>query len=212
MEFEARACLPQPTFAPVRPNGLIFTHPKHCYHMKLHILFLPFLLLPLFLRGQLMLQAGELNFLEGLYQGDLTYKDYTSGELESLPLVASFTRKGDTYTLDIELCEWGKLFDQKYKYRIANGTVYSDGAWNLESKAVNDDAKTFAIVISRTGKDGNERRPCTFRTTLAGSVQQWTITKEVKFDDEPDYFIRNQYTLKQVEKPQPARFSEPGSM
>jgi len=33
----------------------------------------------------------------------------------------------------------------------------------------------------------------------------------VKFDDEPDYFIRNQYTLKQVEKPQPDRFSEPGS-
>jgi hypothetical protein len=179
--------------------------------MKSHVLFSLLLFLPLFIQAQLMVQAEELNFLEGLYRGDLTYKDYTSGELESLPLVASFTRKGDTYTLDIELYESGKLFDQKYKYRIANGTVYSDGAWNLESKEVNSDAQTFAIVIKRTGKDGNERRPCTFRTTLAGDARQWTITKEVKFDDEPDYFTRNQYTLKQVEKPQPARFSEPGS-
>lgn len=133
---------------------------------------------------------NDLKFLNGLYTGTLTYKDYSSNEIVTLKLVCNTTQKNEELNLKILINEWGKNYDQNYTYKSKNGKV---NGFSLVSNYYNSGNQSFKVVLTQKGKDGNDNKSCLFKYTMIGDNQSFLITKEVKFDDETAYFIRNQY-------------------
>lgn len=131
----------------------------------------------------------------GLHTGMLQYKDYTSGELVDLELVGVASVDKDELVLEHAIYEHGDVFRQKYAYKFKNGKVYYEGAWDVVEQEKSADGKLAKLVITKAGKDGNDRKPCTFRLTFSYENQTLSITKDVKFDDEKEYFMRNRYVL-----------------
>ncbi len=141
------------------------------------------------------IMANELSFLNGLYEGTLTYKDYTSGELEMLRLVANTYVKKEALTIDIFINENGKPYNQNYTYDFENGTINKG---ELIDKHISGTDQAFNVAYTYKGKDGNERKSCTFRITMKGDMNDFSITKEVLFDGTKEYFVRNQYRFDRV--------------
>jgi len=146
-----------------------------------------------------MAQIGEVEHLDGLYTGTLSYLDYTSEERVEIPLTGNCRVKKNQLILEFIINEWGNTVRQKYKYSFKNGTIYHDGAWNLEKDEYDPETKAFTYVITKSGKDGNERKPCTFRVTMAYANDTLTVTKDVKFDDEDAFFNRNEYKITRLD-------------
>ena len=160
------------------------------------------LLQPQSASAQQMAQLPVAERAAGLYQGALSYRDYTSDEWVSLPLVAAGYAKGNRLQLECMLHEWGRHMEQHYRYTFKNGTLYHEGAWNLRGQDVSD--TDYRYVFEREGKDGNERRPCTFRLTFAYTGESFSISKEVRWEGESEFFLRNRYTLQRLESSTPA--------
>ena len=162
------------------------------------IFFILLVSFPLLSQSSKELSIDDLTFLNGLYTGTLTYKDYSSDQTVTLPLVCNTFYKNDQILQKILINEGGKNYEQDYKFRIKDGKV--DG-FELVSQIINveDNAKAIELIISQKGKDGNQNRPCTFKYTIKGDQSAYAVTKEVKFDDEASYFIRNQYRFKRLE-------------
>ena len=142
----------------------------------------------------------DFKFLNGLYSGTLTYKDYSSDKIVPLQLVCNTYFKGDQVIQKILINENFENYSQEYKYKIKDGSI--DGFEVISNQIGKTNLK---IIATQKGKDGNQNRPCTFKYTFDASEQEYTITKEVKFDDEQDYFIRNQYHFKRIEKLNPEK-------
>ncbi len=142
-----------------------------------------------------MAQISEVEHLSGLYTGTLSYLDYTSEERVEIPLTGNCRVKKNQLILEFTLNEWGNTVRQKYKYTFKNGTIYHGGAWSLKKHMYDRATKAFTYVITQSGKDGNERKPCIFRVTLAYANDELTVTKDVKFDDEDTFFNRNEYKI-----------------
>jgi hypothetical protein len=150
------------------------------------------------LQAQNTLSISDVKPWAGVFGGSLTYKDYTNNEIVSMPLVAAVETKDNTLDIEIRLYEWGGKYKQHYKYRFDGATLKMDGSWTLETSGLVKDGELPKAVYTRRGKDGNDRRACTFRLTLEGTKDAWQIRKEVKFDDEPAFFVRNTYSFERV--------------
>lgn len=135
---------------------------------------------------------------EGLYQGTLTYLDYTTNERVTLRLVAECNVGKNDMDLAILIQEWGKRYKQRYKYAFKGGTLNFEGPWRLEQAEIANGVRTY--VFFKKGVDGNERKPCTFRLTFSGTADSFRITKDVLFEGEKAFFNRNEYQFERVEK------------
>ncbi len=163
--------------------------------MKFRLFFLFLLLLNVkWLAAQdfVMVQPSDFESVLGLHTGSLTYLDYTTNETITMDLVGVIYRKGDKLILEHHLFEWRDAYDQKYVYKIKNGTI--DG-WNVEEQVGPDANGNFRLLMTRSGKDGNERKPCTFRLTFEYQDGRFSIIKDVRFEGESSFFNRNRYDL-----------------
>lgn len=138
----------------------------------------------------------EFKFLSGTHTGTLGYKDYTGGEWVELKLVGAIHIKNDKLVIKHLIVEGEKLYDQNYSFDFkgSKATVNGDKMDVIEN-TFNTDSGSKKLVLTHKGKDGNKNRKCTFRYTAEYKANVLTISKEVKFDDENDYFLRNKYTL-----------------
>ncbi|MEM6766910.1 MAG: hypothetical protein AAF655_18380 [Bacteroidota bacterium] len=144
----------------------------------------------------LTLTNAELLGFQSMHTGELTYKNYNDGNLITLPFVGVTYQKKGKLVIEHAIYEGGRVINQKYGYETKNGQlVGGGGTWQVLDKQSGPDGKLTKLVVSRRGKDGNERKKCTFRTTMDISAVSFTIIKEVKFDDEEEYFMRNKYTM-----------------
>ena len=161
---------------------------------KTILLLLPVFVSAWFTTAQTSIQPAELKPLNGLWKGDLIYRDYSSDERVSLPLVGNAYFKGEDLHLEFIINE-GKVYRQHYAYQVKDGSIVFEGPWTTEAKAGTISGGDFRLVLTKRGRDGNQRKPCTFRLTFSGGAQALTISKEVKFDSEAEYFLRNEYQL-----------------
>ena len=99
------------------------------------------------------------------------------------------------YIADALIINEGKVYRQHYAYQVKDGSIVFEGPWTTEAKAGTISGGDFRLVLTKRGRDGNQRKPCTFRLTFSGGAQALTISKEVKFDSEAEYFLRNEYQL-----------------
>jgi hypothetical protein len=182
---------------------------KKCCIVK-NIIILLIALIPYFepLQAQQMVQLSDLEPWKGLFQGSLTYMDYTSNDIVPMAMVAAVSTKKDKLDIEIRLTEWGGIYKQHYSYTFKNGTLYFNGAWDMQTQGVEIQNGVRKAVFTKDGKDGNEHKPCTFRLTFSGTADDWSIRKEVKFKDGQEYFTRNVYTFTRVESKAADGFSQ----
>ncbi|MEL6190947.1 MAG: hypothetical protein AAFR66_02815 [Bacteroidota bacterium] len=142
------------------------------------------------------LSNAELLSFQGMHTGELTYKNYSGGDLVTLPFVGVTYQKKGKLIIEHSIYEGGRVIKQNYNYEVKNGQLIGGGGtWDVKEKESGTDGRLSKLVVSRSGKDGNDNRKCTFRTTFDFSSSHLTITKDVKFDDEEEYFMRNKYVM-----------------
>ncbi len=135
--------------------------------------------------------SNDFKVLEGNWTGQLTYLDYTSNKQETIPstLKASVTRSNK--------------FELKFGYPGESGKggadvykISEDGSLVNNMKVLERTEQqdgTLKIVLEQKGPDGNDHRPATFHHILEIGKDKFVMTKMVKFDNEKNFFRRNQY-------------------
>ena len=132
----------------------------------------------------------------GMHTGSLSYKDYSSNEWVKIPLVGVTHMKKNKLVIEHIIYEWGSVIKQKYVYDIKNGSIYfGNSPSTLLEKEITEQGNRLKLVFTQRGKDGNDRKKCIFKHSLNYENNTLSITKEVKFDGEDEFFVRNQYEL-----------------
>jgi uncharacterized membrane protein YphA (DoxX/SURF4 family) len=143
------------------------------------------------------LSVSDLHLLRGTWNGTLTYRDYTSGKEETIPVTIYGWLKGDesnsrTWRLKFEYNNEPHA-NNEMDYTIGKDGRTLNGATIIEKKKTADG--NLEVVTETKGKDGNEQKPCIFRTVIRLSYPSLIITKLVKFEGEKEFFQRNQYNV-----------------
>jgi hypothetical protein len=137
--------------------------------------------------------STDLKMMTGNWTGQLTYLDYTSNKQESIKAALAVEMKNEhilelAYSYPAE-----KGYGGKDKFRLReNGTMIND--MKVIERSIQPDG-ALKIVIEEKGKDGNDSKKATFHHVILAGKDQLTITKLVKFDDEENFFQRNQYVF-----------------
>lgn len=173
---------------PVRSNQLAATAT---------IITLAFSLSSYTFRQEPQLSVSDLQLLRGTWNGTLTYKDYTSGTAVTIPVTIYGWLKGDerssrTWRLKFEYKNEPNA-NSELDYTIRKDGRTLNGATIIEKKQHADG--TLMVTTEVSGKDGNDQKPCTFRTMISLSQRSLIITKLVKFDGETAFSQRHQYNV-----------------
>jgi hypothetical protein len=136
---------------------------------------------------------ADFKSLAGKWKGTLTYLDYSSNKLTSIPANTFVEIISDTefnqylyYTEEPEK-------DQKTTYNIhALGTALGDR--RLIEKIIEPDG-SIKLILASTGTDGNDQRQAVFRHIMIISPYQFIITKMVRFNGENKFFERHTYSF-----------------
>jgi hypothetical protein len=155
------------------------------------LLFIPLLFCATFLSAQ------NFNLQEGDYAGTLTYIDYTSGKQVILDQMdGKFVLDKGTPVLSTEIREGTRVYPSESRIqKNGNQVTFGDQQWTLLDEKSRR-GKITEWTLSRRGIDGNDNKPCTFKLLIRFQDVAVTWRKEVKFDDQAEYFMRNQYDLR----------------
>ena len=150
--------------------------------------------------------AAALLALEGEWDGKLTYRDYQSQELESIPVAVSMEALPDGQTM-VQRYDYT---DPGFQVYITNLIAVKDGlltgataragrAFETYKKDITvtaaiDAASWTAVLTSEMQDDG---RPSQVRETMVRDGDNLTVLKEVDYldDDKEDWIFRNTITL-----------------
>lgn len=151
-----------------------------------------------FITDDPVIKEDDLILLTGKkWTGTLTYLDYSSKKEVSIPVDLTVTQSS----------EYKNSFILKYEYTDepdANGSdtvLISDDGKYLGDKKITSRSdllnNTLGIITEESGEDDN--RPAMFRHIYLISDSIFSIKKEVKFNDESEYFKRNVYEFKRAD-------------
>ena len=128
------------------------------------------------------------------WSGILTYMDYRSKKKVSIPSNLTVRPDGDD--------PWSWVFEYEYPnepqansreiVRLSNDGKSLNGEVVLERTSLPDN--TIKIVTEKKGEDNNRR--ATFRYTYTLAAKNFSIRKQVRYDDESLFFERNEYSWK----------------
>jgi hypothetical protein len=138
------------------------------------------------------MEAADFMPLEGDWKGTLTYLDYTSQQLTSIPASArmQFTAP-DGLDLFIFYAEEPGKNDRTY-YRIGQQGTRLNGMTLVEKR---DSAGIRILVMDEEGRDGNDNRRATLRRIWQLSSHHFTIIKEIRWKGETGFFERHRYVF-----------------
>ena len=132
--------------------------------------------------------------LTGKWMGTLTYLDYTSGK--------PYTMSCNITVIIDEINIRQFVYDVEYPNEPkANGR--DTAVINTEGKMIDDERvvsnsnvkEVTKIVTEKSGVDGNDRRKALFRYTYEFSNNSFSKRKEVLFDGEDKWILRNEYKM-----------------
>ncbi len=144
-------------------------------------------------KNEPIVTAADLTAFTGEWKGTLTYKDYTSGGQESILVNITIRMKDER--------SWSLRFNYSQEPNAGKNEDYAlshDGrminAGKVIEKTILSDG-SLKIVLEERGKDGNDQKSCMFRQVILLNKSQLIITKLVKFDDEVEFFQRNEFKV-----------------
>ncbi len=130
----------------------------------------------------------------GKWKGTLTYLDYTSGKPYTMPCNITVRPAGSDPKQLVFIYEY-----PNEPRANGNDTLFisEDGktanGYNLVSK--NKANGLLKIVAEKNGVDGNENRKAVLRYTYTIGKRVYSKRKEVKFDGEEGWILRNEYKM-----------------
>ena len=137
----------------------------------------------------------DLQVLTGVqWSGTLTYLDYRSNKKVSIPTNLIVRPNGED--------KWSWVFEYRYPdepkanseeiVRLSKDGKTINGEVVLERTSLPD--RTVRFVTEKKGQDNN--RPAVIRFTYSLSAKTFSIKKEVRYEDENQFFERNEYFWK----------------
>lgn len=138
------------------------------------------------------LMPTELKPLIGDWKGTLTYLDYSSGEPYSMPI----NLKAETGKNDNQL----KIFytyPKEPKANSAGKIMLSKNGQKLNGKPITSKERLSngAIQITTESMGKDNRQKATIRIVYYLSNQQFTMKKEVRFENTKEWIRRNEYSF-----------------
>jgi hypothetical protein len=164
--------------------------------MKKSFLFITLFLALGFANAQ-SFQIKDLSNSAGIWEGKLTYLDYSSGK----PYTMSANIK-------ISLTENEKGYIMEYEYpdephENSMDTTYVNGKLFGKDKIVAFNKTSeggFKLVTEIEGEDGNDHKKAILRHTYLLKTNTFSAVKDVKFDGTDKWIKRNEYLLNRAEK------------
>ena len=133
--------------------------------------------------------------LSGIWQGSLTYLDYSTGKSYTMPA-------------DIKI----KRFNKTDKFIFSNIYPNEASANSIDTISVSTDGKyidkelvksrrklpngDIEIITEEFGKDGNDNKPATFRHTYIFGPTTYKNRKDVQYTGETEWINRHEYSYK----------------
>lgn len=127
----------------------------------------------------------------GGWKGHLSYLDYSSESVSKIPVEIEIAEpKGRTLVYSIKY-PGETQYNSKEKIRFSRDGRELDGR-PIVLREQNDDGD-LVLVTAYRGEDND--RPADIRVTYQIGSNEFSIAKEVRFEGESDYFLRNEYSL-----------------
>lgn len=130
----------------------------------------------------------------GLLKGSLTYLDYTSGRSFSMPANVTIRKEvADKRRLILEL-----EYPNEPRANGNDTVVISDDGSQIDGAAVITKERSkegLRVVTEKKGVDGNNNKAATIRHIYLIGKTSFTSRKEVKFDGEDKFILRNEYKM-----------------
>ncbi len=125
------------------------------------------------------------------WKGHLSYLDYSSEALSKIPVEIEVDEPNGR-SLSYAIRYPGETqYNSREKIQFSrDGRELNDGLIIARKR---NDYGDLMLVTTYQGKDDNRRAD--IRVTYAIGSTAFSISKEVRFEGESDYFLRNQYSL-----------------
>ncbi|MEL7296333.1 MAG: hypothetical protein AAGJ86_01660 [Pseudomonadota bacterium] len=135
---------------------------------------------------------ADLAILDGApWIGSLNYLDYSSGEVEQIPVTIQFDKPGKRKVIYRIKYPGESQYNSREKLKIS-----ADGAkLNGEPIVSRTDLEDGTIVVVTEHRDKDDGRPADIRMTYSLHAARLEIRKEVRFASDSAYFERNAYRL-----------------
>ena len=131
----------------------------------------------------------------GEWKGSLTYMDYSSGKPYTMPanIIINKDKSNDhRLILDFQYPDEPKA-NEKDTLIISNDGLRIDDAMVIsKEKSVGG---VLQIITEEPGVDGNDNRKAVLRHIYSISKRTFFSRKEVKFDGQEKFMIRNEYKM-----------------
>lgn len=164
---------------------------KTNYIMRVIFLFLSFVFVQQICSQQpKKMNSSDFSQSLGAWAGSLTYVDYTTGKPFSMPANVTLVSSGDAIVFIMVYPKEPKANGNDTLQITANGSVF-DGATVVSKKTLSDG--TVEIITEKKGTDGNDQRKALLRHTYLFGKNKLSNRKEVKFDGEDKWMLRNEY-------------------
>ena len=163
--------------------------------IALFVIFFQFRFYSVTAQSSATVSRKEIGTLIGIWQGALTYLDYTSNKPFTMPA-------------DIEI----KQIEGTNKFLFFNSYPNEPNANSVDTIILSEDGKTFndesvkskrimaggglEIITELSGEDGNENKPALIRHTYLIFENIFTIIKDIQFLGQKEWIKRHEYNYK----------------
>jgi hypothetical protein len=168
--------------------------------MKKHSIYLTFLLILLSIvaskaQEKTTISPKDFEVLVGMWQGSLTYLDYSSGKPYTMPADVEIKRIPKTNSF-----VFSNLYPKEPKANAADTIIISTDGKYIDKQLIKSVKKLkdagLEIITEETGKDGNDSKQATFRHTYIISKKVFVKKKEIQFVGETTWVKRHEYAYK----------------
>lgn len=154
--------------------------------------FLTVLLFPVFLAVSVSVKDFKPAF--GKWKGTLTYLDYTSGKPYTMPCnitLSPVNANPQQLVLAYEYPDEPKANGNDTLVISRDGKMIDDEMVVVKEKK----AGLLRVITEKSGVDGNENRKALIRHIFETGKKSFSIRKEVKFEGEEKWILRNEYKM-----------------
>jgi hypothetical protein len=133
--------------------------------------------------------------ITGAWTGTITYKDYTSGKPFTMPAnVVVEKDKSNEHHLILRFA-----YPEEPKANGNDTLVFSRDGRQLNGEMVISKEKNaeglLQVVTEKNGVDGNDNRTAILRHIYTIGKRSFIIRKEVRFDGEQQFIMRNEFKM-----------------
>lgn len=149
--------------------------------------------------GQIIVKNKELKNLAGNWEGELEYLDYQNDKSRTRLKLRSFNtvKDGKVSQAIVYIEPNGKEVKSSGAFALSpNGReiVEEKIKWTITKNSFDKKAKTRAIVYETNWKDND--RTADLRETMIIGENEFSVTKEVRYENTADFFVRNTHRYK----------------